>query len=276
MEYIAFEELYGKEYRITGVIALYQRWRTNQQYTGYVKNPRPNHGVQLYLGCGARYSSGLSAKPGDVVYLPEGSTYEVRFCDSNLQMPISNYLVNFELYDTRGNLLSLANEPLVISPRDGTRVRRLFADIFASSQNVLYPPMMLHTLLYELLTELSVSIKSHFSQSSGILDNSPVSAAVEYILENCLKEAVRVKNLAALCHMSEANFRRVFEKYHGVTPKDFINGVRLERARTLLSSGVSVSDTARSVGFEDISYFIRFFGKHAGMSPGSFARGAEK
>ena len=57
----------------------------------------------------------------------------------------------------------------------------------------------------------------------------------------------------------------------GKTSSELINEqIILESKRYLLSTSNQVKEIAYHLGYEDASYFIRFFKKHAGLSPEAF------
>ncbi len=57
----------------------------------------------------------------------------------------------------------------------------------------------------------------------------------------------------------------------GKTPSELINEqIILEAKRYLLATPNQVKDIADHLGYEDVSYFIRFFKKHTGHSPEAF------
>lgn len=57
----------------------------------------------------------------------------------------------------------------------------------------------------------------------------------------------------------------------GKTPSELINErILLEARRELLATGKQVNQIAYQLGYEDVSYFIRFFKKHTGHSPETF------
>lgn len=73
---------------------------------------------------------------------------------------------------------------------------------------------------------------------------------------------------ADLSDMSEVNFRRLFKEYTGKSAIDYRNALRLESARARLQSGeYNVSEAAESVGFSNISFFIRLYKKQYGHTP---------
>lgn len=73
--------------------------------------------------------------------------------------------------------------------------------------------------------------------------------------------------------LSPFHFLRLFAKALGVTPHQDLVRCRLRRAaRLLLEADRPVTDIAFSVGFADLSNFIRTFRRAAGVSPRGFRR----
>jgi len=61
-------------------------------------------------------------------------------------------------------------------------------------------------------------------------------------------EQPSLADLAQLAGLSESHFHRLFSRWAGVTPKDFLRCLTLEHTRERLSQGASVFDTALDVG----------------------------
>jgi AraC-like DNA-binding protein len=74
-------------------------------------------------------------------------------------------------------------------------------------------------------------------------------------------------NLASQVAMSPFLFARVFRELIGLPPHKYLVQLRLQRARTLLQSGMSVTETCYASGFNNLSHFIRTFRKHFGYVP---------
>jgi AraC family transcriptional regulator len=71
--------------------------------------------------------------------------------------------------------------------------------------------------------------------------------------------------------LSEFHFLRLFTRVLGVTPKQYVIRARLRRAARLLAEDARpITDIAYSVGFGDLSNFVRTFHRAAGVSPRRF------
>ncbi|PYV74248.1 MAG: hypothetical protein DMG96_20755 [Acidobacteria bacterium] len=73
--------------------------------------------------------------------------------------------------------------------------------------------------------------------------------------------------LSSQVAMSPFLFARVFRELTGFPPHKYLLQLRLARARTLLESGMSVTNTCYAAGFNNLSHFIRTFRKHFGFVP---------
>lgn len=94
-------------------------------------------------------------------------------------------------------------------------------------------------------------------------------------VEACLvarhAEPLTLDELAALAHMSVRTLQRRFLAATGMTPIQYQQAVRIERAQELLQAGeLSVSQVAERVGYQDRVAFGRLFKKAAGMTPAAW------
>jgi AraC-like DNA-binding protein len=74
-------------------------------------------------------------------------------------------------------------------------------------------------------------------------------------------------HLASQVAMSPFLFARVFRELIGVPPHKYLVRLRLQRARVLLESGMSVTNVCYTVGFNNLSHFIRTFSAYFGVLP---------
>lgn len=75
-------------------------------------------------------------------------------------------------------------------------------------------------------------------------------------------------DLAALCHLSESQFRRRFRAAYHVSPHGYLNRIRCQiGAELLVRTEFTVAEVAFKVGYSDVSVFYRQFIKHYGRPP---------
>ena len=102
-----------------------------------------------------------------------------------------------------------------------------------------------------------------------------ISDAIEFIEQN-YRSAIKVQDLASHVNMSASRFFPRFKEQTGMTPIEYINRYRVNRAILLLLSGedLSVESVSERAGFESSAYFRRTFKKITGISPRSYKSSA--
>ena len=94
-----------------------------------------------------------------------------------------------------------------------------------------------------------------------------IESAVNFLTSNYSSD-LSVDRLASQYNISASHFRSLFKDYTGTSPRKFVTNLRISEAKKLLVQGLSVKQTARNTGFDDIFYFIRVFKSSTGRSPG--------
>lgn len=98
--------------------------------------------------------------------------------------------------------------------------------------------------------------------------NQTVENAAAYISANIADPSLTVSLVAKHLYISETYLRRIFQQEKGVSPKQFITSLRLERAKALLNAGYDpVGVIAEKVGFRDAKNFATAFKKAFGYPP---------
>ncbi len=97
-----------------------------------------------------------------------------------------------------------------------------------------------------------------------------IAQAVARVRKNLAGE-LTIATEAALAHMSESYFSRLFKSEMGVGFVDFVNGARIEKARELLLyTDMRIGEIAQAVGMDNPNYFSILFRKQEGMSPSEY------
>jgi len=94
-----------------------------------------------------------------------------------------------------------------------------------------------------------------------------INAILHYISLH-YAEVITPKQLACRFGVSTATLFRKFKKFHGVTPSNHINSVRLSQAAMLLEIGaLPIGQICKEIGIDDIFYFSKLFKVKYGLSP---------
>ncbi|GGB22382.1 AraC family transcriptional regulator [Flexivirga endophytica] len=101
-------------------------------------------------------------------------------------------------------------------------------------------------------------------------------AARAYIEEHLTDQDLSARHVAEAAGISDRQLSRIFAAVELSVPQ-FIQGRRLELARTLLAAGRagSTAQAARSAGFASMPHFSRAFQRRFGVTAGAVRRGAD-
>ncbi len=107
-----------------------------------------------------------------------------------------------------------------------------------------------------------------------VLTMAPVSSGEgakwdEYIRTH-LSETLTLESAAALAGYSPAYFSRYFTKLMGMPFKSYVDHMKMQAAKGLLRDGVSVTETAATLGYETLSSFCRAFKRLTGQAPSQY------
>ncbi|MCP3775729.1 AraC family transcriptional regulator [Paenibacillus sp. MZ04-78.2] len=87
------------------------------------------------------------------------------------------------------------------------------------------------------------------------------------------REPLTLEGLAQMAGLSVSHYSRLFKKYIGYSPIDYLTHLRVDRAKELLVlSDYRLKSIAGSVGYTDEFYFSRIFKKVTGFSPREYAK----
>ena len=190
---------------------------------------------------------------GELIFIPQGCRYFGSYAEPGTEIKI----VQFSLAD--GALPAYLSAPTKLSlPNVSERIDAFFRP---NESHAVGSPFHYYACLYELLKEIEDSFGSLPAKYQKL--QNALTALSNHFYENR-----PVADYAALCGMSEVSFRRLFHEYVGKSPVEYRNDLRLQNARMKLSSGeYNVSETAESVGFSNLSFFVRMYKKKFGHTP---------
>jgi AraC family transcriptional regulator of adaptative response/methylated-DNA-[protein]-cysteine methyltransferase len=103
-------------------------------------------------------------------------------------------------------------------------------------------------------------------------DFKRIATAIDYLIEH-RAEQPGLDEVAAHVGLSRFHFQRLFKRYAGVTPKQFLAALTLESAKPLLDRDASVLDAALDVGLSSPARLHDHFISIDAMSPGEYKSG---
>jgi AraC-like DNA-binding protein len=176
--------------------------------------------------------------------------------DTTLRLEFSESL-GAELADVFNDL------PLVPPPSNRLAFSRLQLCSTADSAE-----MSLDTLACELLDAARNAVDGrHLYRPKQLQWYAQRIGAAREVMEADPTAQHSLWQLSSQVAMSPFLFARVFRELMGAPPHKYLLRLRLERARSLLQSGMSVTDACYAVGFNNLSHFIRTFRRHFGCLP---------
>ncbi|SHI92247.1 two component transcriptional regulator, AraC family [Clostridium amylolyticum] len=123
----------------------------------------------------------------------------------------------------------------------------------------------------ETLDMLEIRIKEEARELTMKIENVEYTPVVQQILNyinDNYGEKHSLKILARKYNMNTSYLGQIFAKEVGCSFSDYINKVKNEKAKEmLLNTNMKVNDIAKSIGFDDTSYFYKKFKTYFGISP---------
>ena len=99
-----------------------------------------------------------------------------------------------------------------------------------------------------------------------------VAGAIDFIVKN-YSNKMTVNDISEYIGLNRSYFGSIFKKHTNMSPQEFLIKFRLEKSSELLGNHkLSISDVARSVGYDDAMLFCKMFKKHYGLSPSEYRR----
>lgn len=224
---------------------------------------RYSHGFAISCNkteqCKFVFSDGkvLYLSPNSVIYLPKNSNYTIH------QHLGGIFAINFQLDN------DVEYSPFVATPKHFDIIMNSFKKTYALWKNK--SAMNYHKCLselYSIIYELQCERQTKYIPTSK---QKILQPAIDYINNNYLTDKIEITQLSKLCNISYEYFRRLFFECFSQTPVNYINSLKLIRAKELLSTKLyTVSEVAFQSGFNDISHFSRFFKQNIGISPSDY------
>lgn len=211
--------------------------------------PRPFASLSFRVGGTADFKIGdktLEARPGNVVFIPRGISFEVEYS-------VSEYLV-IELEDCD------YGEAEVIPLKNPAEISLLFLELL-SSWRERHSVNGAKAAVYTILERVEADQKAS-------LENTAFASCLRYIEENYCDPALDVATVCSRGFISISSLQRAFSQHFGMSPMQYVIKLRMSKAARLLAENRHrVKEIAYLCGFLDEKYFSRAFKKAYGYPP---------
>ncbi len=235
-------------------------------------SPRPNfclalllEGTAVFRDCSVDGEE-IFIKPGDMILVPVASRYVSQWTGD----PSVTYITLHFLFDYPGIFTQKKNFRLQkYTPDNFQWMLDKYQYILENQSGNESAQLTALSCFFEVLS----TILPHLTSASKRKLDSRIADSVSHIEQN-YAEDITVEDLAAVAKMSVSRFYPVFREALGVTPVDYINHYRVNRAMMLLVNepDLSVEEISMSVGFESSTYFRRVFKKITSKTPKEYRK----
>ena len=86
-------------------------------------------------------------------------------------------------------------------------------------------------------------------------------------IDKHFSENINLDKIANKALVSKFHFIRLFKKYYGRTPNQYLQEVRIGKAKKLLLKGNTIDEVCAAIGFMSKTSFISLFKKKTGITP---------
>ena len=195
----------------------------------------------------------ISVKRGEILYIPKDAEYSHKCTEDETVVSI--------FLDISG---SAKKNITVYTPENPDEICDLFEELFNTWQNkqrnYAYKS---YSQLYHIICASDAFMQSEESQNI----NNLIRKGMRYIDTNFCDPDFSFDAPCYFANMSRAYFNRIFKKEYGITPTQYIQKKRIDKAILLLgNSDYTREEIATFCGFNDVKYFYTIFKKVTGKT----------
>lgn len=231
-----------------------QHW--TRSHFSYLNTPRPDHGLMLLIEGKTDFKTAdqmLTAKAGDVIFLPKGCFYDAIFHTKT--NAVNNYLVNF---DAKTDVFCPQTPTLLFE--NAASLEDSFRQQIENKTRFADAPLQRIGRFYLFLDALSAYRKRKKLEHQNTLQTAQVLLKDERDLS--------IQEISRLCCTSESSLRRLFKEALGMSPVNYRIRTKLDRAMYLFdATELSVAEVAEQLHFYDVAYFCKVFRARVGVTP---------
>ena len=216
--------------------------------------------------------------PGNAMLMSAGqaSTWHCHDAIDELHVFLDPLIVEEVALEVTGRSCSLIDGVGLCDPTIREISRQLLAEIECPELGTrLYADTMARALALQLVRAHSTAARARLP-GRDVMTVRQLRAAADYI-EAHLAEDLSLERLSEAPAMSPFRFARAFRQATGLSPRQYVIGRRIERAKELLrATRRDLDEIAGAVGFSTQSHFTAVFRRRVGTTPKRFRDGADE
>ncbi|QGY46978.1 helix-turn-helix domain-containing protein [Maribellus comscasis] len=214
----------------------------------------------------------------------ESFRYEI---DSEEETDTFNIHLNYNFYTKAKNAFLSSNEELLDNPskqetsfsfnnqlhyRD-LNFNRLIQSYQEKEEETFMIELFQHCLMLDVgekgrRLNIPVAKKSTKEELAGRM-----AVAKDYLFSNYNDAQLSVASLSALVSMSRFHFLRIFKNVYGVSPYQYLKGMRIEKAKYLIQkTDMSIDEVAYAVGFQESTALYPVLKKELKQTPREYRK----
>lgn len=178
--------------------------------------------------------------------------------------------IHYPVKDLRGTILRLAfaiNTTIEMLEKNNDLTVNYHLSTFISELDDQETLDEIKNLFFTIFDNISLRLEE---KKSG-KHNTIASQIMDIIKNDYLDKNLTLEHIADRVGMSPSYLRRLFKKITNQSVADYINEVRLEKAKELLiNTNFSINEISEKSGFVNSCYFYTLFKKTNGMTPNEF------
>lgn len=215
---------------------------------------RPYSAITLRLKTPGKYKCKnkiISFEPESICLIPAGVSYE----RNNFEEDI--LVIHFNMFNY------VLEEIQVFKIADCEKYKSLFLKALnLKYENNTGSMYRITSILYEILAELTADV----GFATNVKDNRIIESA-EYMRQNFWDPSLSIEELTNKACVSSAYYRREFNRLYGSSPKEYLDTLRIQYAKSLLETGYfSQKEVSLRCGYTDVGYFRTVFKRKIGKS----------
>ena len=193
----------------------------------------------------------IAFEPESICIIPAGVAYERNNLEEDI-LVIHFHMINYAMEEIQ-----------VFKITDANKYKRLFEKALSLKyENDIGNTYRITAVLYEILAELIRDT----GFAANPKDNRIIETA-EYMRQNFWNTELSIDQLAKQACVSAAYYRREFHRLYGTSPKEYLDTLRIQYAKSLLETDYfSQKEISARCGFSDVGYFRTVFKRKIGQS----------